>query len=316
MRAVAGEALASGDPTGWFERLYLAAETGQAAVPWDRGAPHPLLVEWAASGALDGARGRAVVVGCGPGHDAQYVAGLGFDTIAFDVSPSAVRAAQSRFPGSAVQYLTADVLSPPTSWHRAFDVVVESMTLRPCRTRRVGRRSRTLATSSRPAERSWSSPGHAMPTRIQATDRHWALARAELDASVATGLEPVRIEEIRDEGPPADASLARAVLPPVQAVLPGEPGGAQARYTASCAESQRRSRAGGGRVARGCRVAGSRDMAARPRLTGCRARTKRCAKSCLRVLLRAHPCLPSPQLSSWGVRTFLRGRDHPALPVP
>jgi hypothetical protein len=110
-RQLAGEALASGDPTGWFERLYAAAEAGQAAVPWDRGAPHPLLVDWASSARLDGTWARAVVVGCGLGHDAQY-----------------------------------------------------------------------------------EDPDDGPP---------WALTRAEIDAFAGTGLEAVRIEEFRGEGPPA-----------------------------------------------------------------------------------------------------------------
>ena len=37
---LAREALAAGNPTGWFEPLYVAAETGDAVVPWDRGAPN------------------------------------------------------------------------------------------------------------------------------------------------------------------------------------------------------------------------------------------------------------------------------------
>ena len=41
-----GRPFAEGDPTGWFERLYADAAQGQAIVPWDRRAPHPLLVEW------------------------------------------------------------------------------------------------------------------------------------------------------------------------------------------------------------------------------------------------------------------------------
>ncbi len=35
------------DPTGWFEPLYAAAERGEREVPWDRGEPRDLLVEWA-----------------------------------------------------------------------------------------------------------------------------------------------------------------------------------------------------------------------------------------------------------------------------
>lgn len=97
VRRLAAESLTGDDPTGWFERLYTQASAGQAVVPWDRGAPHALLVDWA-----DGRHGtgRALVVGCGLGSDAEFVAGLGYDTVAFDVSVSAVRASRERFPGS------------------------------------------------------------------------------------------------------------------------------------------------------------------------------------------------------------------------
>ena len=40
------------DPTGWFEPLYAAAERGEREVPWDRGEPRDLLVEWAADRGL------------------------------------------------------------------------------------------------------------------------------------------------------------------------------------------------------------------------------------------------------------------------
>ena len=78
---------------------------------------------------LDGAGRTAVVVGCGLGADAEYVAGLGYDTTAFDVSPTAVRVARERFPGTQVHYATADLLDLPASWSRAFDLVVEVITV-------------------------------------------------------------------------------------------------------------------------------------------------------------------------------------------
>ena len=57
--------------------------------------------------ALAGAAGRglAIVTGCGLGDDAEHVASLGYATIAFDVSPTAVAAARRRFPRSAGQYV-------------------------------------------------------------------------------------------------------------------------------------------------------------------------------------------------------------------
>src|SRR3712207_5067599 len=76
---LAAESLAEGDPTGWFEELYLAADRGETTVPWARGAPHPLLVEWAEQRRLDGRGRRALVVGAGLGDDAAFVAERGFE---------------------------------------------------------------------------------------------------------------------------------------------------------------------------------------------------------------------------------------------
>jgi 2-polyprenyl-3-methyl-5-hydroxy-6-metoxy-1,4-benzoquinol methylase len=110
------------DPTAWFEHRYQTA-----SVPWDRGAPPQLLVEWTRG--MDGTGLRAIVVGCGFGWDAELAANLGFDTVAFDASPTAIRTARERFPSSKVTYLTADLLNLPTAWHGSFDLVIEIRTI-------------------------------------------------------------------------------------------------------------------------------------------------------------------------------------------
>jgi ubiquinone/menaquinone biosynthesis C-methylase UbiE len=66
-----------------------------------------------------------VVVGCGLGHDAEFVAGLGFDVVGFDISPAAISTARERYPDSPVRYVVADLLDLPEDWTRAFDLVVE-----------------------------------------------------------------------------------------------------------------------------------------------------------------------------------------------
>jgi SAM-dependent methyltransferase len=123
------EARSGGNPTGWFEPLYAAAAAGERAVPWDRAAPRPLLAEWAALRGLRGDGARALVVGCGLGWDAELVAGLGFATVAFDVSETGIRMARAAHPGSAVDYVTADLLALPAEWEGAFDLVVECFTI-------------------------------------------------------------------------------------------------------------------------------------------------------------------------------------------
>src|SRR5262249_51551877 len=108
-RRLAADSLSRGDPVGWFERLYAQAAAGEALVPGG-GGPSRLLATWARRRRLRGGGRRALVVGCGLGDDAEYIAALGFDTVAFDVAASAIQAARRRFPSSSVRYLVADLM--------------------------------------------------------------------------------------------------------------------------------------------------------------------------------------------------------------
>jgi SAM-dependent methyltransferase len=191
----AAESIAAGDATGWFEPLYAAAAAGQTVVPWDRGQPSQYLTEWAAARQPHG-EGSALVVGCGLGDDAEFIAGLGFSTVAFDIAPTAIASARRRFPASAVSYQVADLLDLPEAWHRAFDLVVESLTLQalpdPPRRDAIAKLGGPVA------------PGGTLLVLDRACEPGepidgppWALTRAEIDA-IAGELEPVRIELLDD----------------------------------------------------------------------------------------------------------------------
>lgn len=127
-RLLAKQYLADGRPTDWFEVLYAEAERGASVVPWADLRPNPNLVTW-----LDrqnhAFRGRALKIGCGYGDDAEELAQLGFDVVAFDISPTAIKHCWQRFPNSVVNYVTQDVLKCPSEWTHAFDFVLESYTL-------------------------------------------------------------------------------------------------------------------------------------------------------------------------------------------
>jgi SAM-dependent methyltransferase len=188
------------DPTGWFERLYAAAEQGEAIVPWDRGGPNPVLVRWAEERGLDGAGCRALVVGSGLGGDAELVAALGFDTLAFDVSPTAVKLARDRFPDSRVDYVVADLLDPPPAWRHAFDLVVESLTAQSLPD--PPRRDAIAAIAELVA------PGGTLIVIAAIHDEGargdgppWPLTRAEVEAFASGGLRPVAIEVVRGAQP-------------------------------------------------------------------------------------------------------------------
>ena len=126
---LAAEAIAAGRPTGWFDRLYAAGETGEVSMPWDRDAPQVQLEEWVEAHDVRGEGRRAVVVGCGLGADAEYLTRRGFATTGFDISPTAVRLAVERHPGTSVEYRVADLLALPDEWDGAFELVVEVYTI-------------------------------------------------------------------------------------------------------------------------------------------------------------------------------------------
>ena len=199
-RALAARSLAADDPTGWFEPLYGAAGTGDMVVPWHQDGPDPMLVRWA--GNRSGPGRRAVVVGCGLGDDAEFVAGLGYATVAFDVAPSAVDIARRRFPESTVDYRAADLLALPGEWRRAFDLVVENFTVQS-----LPESVRDTATA---AVADLVAPGgtlivHATARRGDAAPRPgppWPLGRAEVAAFGADGLVPRGIAAIPEPDHP------------------------------------------------------------------------------------------------------------------
>ncbi len=124
---LAAVALAAGRPTEWFDQIYAAAAAGAVSRPWSRVTAQVQLAEWSAGRSGDGR--RAVVVGCGLGADAEYLAQRGFRTTGFDVSPTAIAMAKERFPHTAVQYQPADLFDLPADWRGAFDLVVEIFTV-------------------------------------------------------------------------------------------------------------------------------------------------------------------------------------------
>jgi len=191
------------DPTGWFEELYVAARTGDAVVPWDRPAPSPLLVEWANARHLDGAGQRAIVVGCGLGRDAEFIAACGFDTFAFDVSETAIQMARERHVGSVVHYDTADLFALPRGWFSWFDLVVESLTIQSLPEAARGQAITNVG--------GLMAPGGTLIVIAFARDDAagsepgppWPLRRSEVVAFATGDTRIVRIEQIPDADEPA-----------------------------------------------------------------------------------------------------------------
>jgi SAM-dependent methyltransferase len=208
-RRLAERSLAEGSATAWFERLYAEAEHGTAEVPWDRPEASALLAAWATGSGLSGAGRTALVVGCGLGRDAEFIAARGFATTAFDISETAVRLARHRHEGSTVTYVVADLLSPPPSWHRAFDLVVESNTVQSL--------PRTLRPRATAAVGAFVAPAGTLLVLAAATaEPHddgppWPLTRAEVESFAGAGLTLQSLEPLAAAGDPLSHRW-RAVL--------------------------------------------------------------------------------------------------------
>ena len=195
IRNLAMDSVAGGEPAGWFEPLYAAAAHGDGVVPWDRKAPHPLLVEWAEQRHLSGQGERALVVGCGFGDNAEYLVSLGFDTVAFDISATAIRTAQERFPNSRVAYRTADLFDPPVDWKEHFDLVVEIYTVQALPESYHQKASHQVGQMVVPG----GTLIVIMAARDDANEREgppWPLRRGEIDAFAMSGLQVVRLEDL------------------------------------------------------------------------------------------------------------------------
>lgn len=200
-REIAYKHLKAGDPLSWFEVLYSRAGDDTSIIPWADLTPNPNLIDWLERNEYT-APGKALKVGCGLGDDAEELTRRGFETIAFDISASAIAWCRRRFPQSSVSYVVGDLFSAPTEWEAEFQFVLESYTLQVLPPNIRADAARCIATFVAPGGtllviargRKPSEPEGKMP---------WPLTRNELSLFKAGGLKEVSFEDYMDsEDPP------------------------------------------------------------------------------------------------------------------
>src|SRR3954466_8049013 len=88
----------------WDERY----QKGEAQ--WDKGEPSPALKQYLERHAVSG---RALVPGCGRGHEVALAGEHGLDATGLDIAPTATAEARARYPQLAERFVTGNLFDPP-----------------------------------------------------------------------------------------------------------------------------------------------------------------------------------------------------------
>lgn len=195
---LAAQAIAAGQPSAWFDRLYAEGVAGETTLAWDTTEPREPFAAWLESSTAhaDGTGRSALVIGCGLGADAAHVAARGYHTTAFDVSPTAIEVATQRHARPRLRFVVADLFDLPAAWIGAFDLVVDVYTVQAL--------PRSVRSAAIDAVASPVAPGgtlvaiHAIDDGADPVpdDPPWPLTRAEITAfGTRGGLELVTLDE-------------------------------------------------------------------------------------------------------------------------
>ena len=188
MTAGGGGALAA-----WFDEVYRQSGRRPAAIPWARLEPEPLFARWLED--TGPPPGRAAVVGCGLGDDAEALAARGHDVVAFDASPEAIAWCGERFPSSRVDYRVADLLALPPGWRSAFDLVVEVFTVQSLALRDRDAAIDAVASLVAPGGRAFVV-ALGRPDEQYPSGPPFPVSRREMDRFTACGLVEHRFEQV------------------------------------------------------------------------------------------------------------------------
>ncbi|WP_432060704.1 class I SAM-dependent methyltransferase [Streptomyces sp. S1] len=112
--------------SGWWDGFYADRDR---PVPFFVAKPDESLVSYARRGLLPGRGSRVLDLGCGPGRNALYLASLGYEVDAVDLSPTAIRWAEERARetgAEGVRFVCGDAFAPGVLDGPPYDLVHDS----------------------------------------------------------------------------------------------------------------------------------------------------------------------------------------------
>jgi SAM-dependent methyltransferase len=89
---------------------------------WDKGTAAPALRQYLERHVV---RGRALVPGCGRGHEVAMAIGHGLDAIGLDIAPTGIAQARALYPQIAERFMIGNFFDMPAELRGAFDVALE-----------------------------------------------------------------------------------------------------------------------------------------------------------------------------------------------
>ncbi len=183
---------------------------GDTQPAWDKGVPSSHL-----KAAIEGGEIKpqhAVVLGCGTGTNAIYLAKKGFDVTAIDIAPTALSLAQEKAEKAdvKVRWLLADVLAPPADLE-TFDFIFDRGCYHGVRRGNAQGYVKTLKRLSRPGTNILILAGNANEERHYGPPR---VEEEELRSDFSSAFDLVRLDTVRFDSvdPKANGALAWSVL--------------------------------------------------------------------------------------------------------
>lgn len=192
---------ALGTPLDWFDALYREAEGDPGLVPWGHLEARFPLVDWLSRQEEAAAGLTALDVGTGFGDNAAALQKAGYQVTAFDLSPTVIDWARERYRDLPINWVAANLLSPPDAWQGAFDLVSETFTLQALKGKARQEAMASLARLVKPGGRLLIvARGRLDDEPIDPPP--WPMTPSELDGFAALGLREVLRETFFDKKDP------------------------------------------------------------------------------------------------------------------
>jgi SAM-dependent methyltransferase len=171
-----------------WENRYLTGD-----IPWETGRPSTELQRVIAEDKIQPC--KAIDLGCGTGANAVFLAELGFDVTAIDLSPTAVDRGRQRkaTAGVRVRFLTGDVLDPPEDIGGPYRLFFDRGCYHIVRSIDLGRYLNTLVQITEAGSVGLVLTGNANEPRTGPP----VVSEAEIHGELGSVFEIVRLREFR-----------------------------------------------------------------------------------------------------------------------